>query len=336
MLPEKEPVGVIVGRFQVPFLHEGHKHLIQSVLEKHPRVILFLGLSPIKCTVNNPLDFETRKKMILQEFPQLDILYIKDCKDDKVWSEKLDEMIEDLIGPSQKAILYGGRDSFIKHYTGKFPTKELQQNVFQSGTDIRIKISSRTKGSEDFRAGVIWATQNQYSSAIPTVDVAIFNEDYSQILLGRKKDEKEYRFIGGFVRPGETLEQAVKREVLEETGLEITGIQYIKSFFIDDWRFKNEINKVTTSLFTCKILYGKPQPNDDIHELKWFKFDKILKTDIVQEHLDMLLYLQQFKSYLPDQVEYYCKNCGNHINREDIIWWVGDIYCQACYEKLDK
>ena len=338
MLPQKEPVGVIIGRFQVPYLHEGHKSLIQTVLENHSRVLLFLGLSPLKGTVINPLDFETRKKMILNYFPDLTILYIKDTKDDKVWSEKLDEMIIDIIGPNQKAILYGGRDSFIKHYFGRFPTKELKQDKFISGTEIRIKVSSKIKDTEDFRIGCIYTTQNQYPQSIPTVDAAIFNEDYSEILLGRKKDESQYRFIGGFVPPKETWEQTVRREVMEETGLEITGIQYVKSFFIDDWRFKNEINKITTSLFTCKVLYGKPQPNDDIHELKWFKFDNINLDEIVVEHREMLEYLQKFmkQSSIYEQVEYRCKQCGKHIQRDNMIWWVGDIYCQDCYEKLDK
>ena len=74
----KYDVGVIVGRFQVPSLHEAHRELIQSVVNKHPRTIIFLGVSPVPTSRNNPLDFETRRRMIQDEFPEVEILYIKD------------------------------------------------------------------------------------------------------------------------------------------------------------------------------------------------------------------------------------------------------------------
>ena len=37
--------GIIVGRFQVDDLHEGHKNFIDAVIKAHPRVIIFLGIS---------------------------------------------------------------------------------------------------------------------------------------------------------------------------------------------------------------------------------------------------------------------------------------------------
>ena len=46
-----DTVGVIVGRWQVPDLHAAHKELIQQVLDKHPRVIIFVGLAPDRKSV---------------------------------------------------------------------------------------------------------------------------------------------------------------------------------------------------------------------------------------------------------------------------------------------
>ncbi len=37
--------GVIIARFQTPFLHEGHKALIQSVKENHKKIVIVLGVS---------------------------------------------------------------------------------------------------------------------------------------------------------------------------------------------------------------------------------------------------------------------------------------------------
>jgi bifunctional NMN adenylyltransferase/nudix hydrolase len=68
---KKADVGILVGRFQVPQLTQGHIDLIQQVVENHSKTIIFLGLSPLKCSLRNPLDFETRKQLILDKFPSV-------------------------------------------------------------------------------------------------------------------------------------------------------------------------------------------------------------------------------------------------------------------------
>jgi len=279
-------VGVIIGRFQVAELHEGHIKLIDWVMGRHPKTIIVLGLSPCKSTFRNPLDFQTREMMLKEKFPELIVLYLKDCSSDVEWSHNLDTILKDVTGPIQTISLYGSRDSFIKYYCGPLECISCEQEVFISGANQRHKISQIVKASPDFRAGVIWAMANQYPRVISTVDIAIFNEDCSKILLGRKKDDAGYRFIGGHANPGESLEQAAKREAYEETGLGFTDSwTNIGSTPIDDWRWRQEIDKITTTLFTTKIMFGRPTPQDDIHELRWFEVKDLSKTEIVPEHL---------------------------------------------------
>ena len=174
---DRYDVGVIVGRFQVPELHVAHRALIEHVCQEHDKVLIFLGLSPLMVTRENPLDFEARKQMILAAFPHVNVLYIKDVHSDEVWSRKLDEMVSDNVTPAQSVVLYGGRDSFINHYHGKYPTQELEQDVWVSGNEIRAEISKKSvKSSPDFRAGVVWAAYSQFPTAYPCVDVAIFGK----------------------------------------------------------------------------------------------------------------------------------------------------------------
>jgi bifunctional NMN adenylyltransferase/nudix hydrolase len=285
-------VGVIVGRFQVPNLHEAHIDLIQTVCDAHAKVIIFLGLSPCKVTLNNPLDFECRKQMILEKFPNVNVLYIKDVPSDEDWSRRLDEQIRDVIGPNSKAILYGSRDSFIAHYKGKFTTQELEQDRFVSGTEIRKQVACKASNSPEFRAGVIWAVNNQYPKCHPTVDVAIIDEANRRLLLARKPNETLYRFVGGFADPRSTsYEQDVKREVTEETGLEVDDIQYLGSFIIDDWRYRSEQDKIKTLFFKARYIFGGPKPNDDISEVRWFDLDKVRTSDFVEEHRPLFLKL---------------------------------------------
>jgi len=268
---EEYAVGVLVGRFQVHELHTAHYDLIKSVCNEHDKVIIFLGLSPLMVTRNNPLDFESRKQMILQEFPEVNVLYIKDTKEDEPWSTKLDEQISDLVGSQQSVVLYGSRDSFISHYTGKYNTQELLQESFISGTEIRRSISRKVKNTPEFRAGVIWGAYNQYPKTYATVDVAVLNEEETKILLARKPFETQFRFIGGFSDPeSESYEEDARREVYEEACIDVTDPIYLGSFKVDDWRYRSEIDKIKTMFFVCRYFAGKPEARDDVVEVRWF------------------------------------------------------------------
>ena len=293
--------GVIVARFQTHKLHEAHVDLIRTVCEKHDKVIIFLGLSPLKTTQNNPLDFESRKQMILEKFPKVNVLYIKDNPSDYIWSKKLDESIKDLLGPTQTATLYGGRDSFITHYHGNFPTTELIPESYVSGTEMRKSISRTVMNSEQFRAGIVFATHNQYPVVIPTVDIAILNEGLTKLLLGRKDDEKQFRFIGGFSEPQyDSYEQNARREVMEETGIEIGELKYLGSTKIDDWRFRGETNQIVTLFYMAVSLFGAARASDDICEVKWFELKDLKPEQIVDCHLPLFnMLMKHLKETLP-------------------------------------
>lgn len=283
MLKEKEgpfeDVGVIVARFQVAQLHEGHKELLDTIFKRHDKVIIFLGLSPGKSTMNNPLDFEARKQMLLDDYPEAIVMYVKDQNNDTVWSKILDERISDLVSPNQTVVLYGSRDSFIPHYEGRYTTRELEQKVFVSGSDERKKISNKVRGSEDFRKGVIWTVSNQWPKAMPTIDAAIVTSERDKLLLARKPNETFYRFVGGFVMPGHNLEQTVRKEVQEETHLEVDSLRYIGSAFVDDWRYRSEQDKIVTTFFEATIVFGRPEPDDDIEEVRFFNIVDVRGAD---------------------------------------------------------
>jgi bifunctional NMN adenylyltransferase/nudix hydrolase len=300
MKTKSSDVGVLVGRFQVPSLHEAHIELIDSVVNRHPKVILFLGLSPCMVTRNNPLDFEARKKMIQDKYPDITVLYIKDVPSDASWSGMLDGQISDVCR-GQSVTLYGGRDGFIKHYKGIYPTVELESKTYVSGTEIRNSISKSVKQSPDFRAGVIWAAYNQYPKVYPTVDVAIFNESGDEILMGKKLHEEQFRFIGGFADPNsESYEMDARREAAEETGCEIGDIRYIGSTLVPDWRYAREQDKIKTLFFRATYVYGSPRANDDIAMIKWIKVKDLAMTPsiVIDTHQNLV---QMLFKHLADQ-----------------------------------
>ena len=284
---ETAEIGVVIGRFQVPELHDAHKELLQKVLSIHKRVILFLGLAPdsCKCSYNNPLDYATRKAMIEKVFPQIEVLYIKDIGNNELWSKELDRQISLHVGPGLNVVLYGSRDSFITHYRGKYATEELIPTRYVSGKEIRKNVGVKSKATQEFREGVIWAVENHWPSALPTVDMAIIDTVKEKILLCRKPNQTKYRFVGGFASPNsECYEDDADREVREETHLLCQNFKYIGSAKINDWRYRSERDQIKTSFFTCEYAGGIPQADDDIAEVKWFDLDALGEDDLVNEH----------------------------------------------------
>ncbi len=283
--------GVIVGRFQIHKLHKGHKQLIDHVVASHPRVIIFLGLSKALVTRNNPLDFEARKQMLQADYPDIMVQYIHDMLSDEVWTEKLDSLINEII-PTNTVVLYGSRRCFIEHYSGKHPTQEMEQETFESGTQIRNDIGVKPKGSADWRQGVVWAANSQRDQVHGASDVAIWDlseEGPDRLLLGRKTNEEGYRFVGGFVKSGEDHERTAGREVREETGLQVGKLEYVTACNIDDWRYRDEYDSVSTILYECNRVFGPtPRARDDLCELKFFDAAKLTEKDMVPEHLPLI------------------------------------------------
>ena len=285
---KKAGVGVVVGRFQVPELHEGHIELLQSVRHRHEAVIVVLGVSALRCSKNNPLDFQARKIM-LESLEIVDqVHYIKDRSSDKNWSKALDEIVSTAVPPGEEITLYGSRDSFKDHYSGRYTVKELLQKTYISGSEVRRQAHLNVTDTRDFRKGVIWAVGNQYPTAYPTVDIAIVDEVNQRLLLGRKPGEEKYRFIGGFAEPGASLEDSARREVREETGLEVGDLEYLGSAPINDWRYRSEVDGIVTTLFKAQYSFGRPVPDDDIEELCWFDIDQLKKEEMMEIHWGLL------------------------------------------------
>jgi len=301
---------VIVGRFQVNELHEAHIDLINSVTQKHDRVLILLGNSIIRNTTTNPLDYRARRAMIADKFPNVEIHYINDHPLDNVWSKNLDKLIGEQLLPMQTVTLYGSRDSFLKSYSGKYTVCELEATTFISGTEVRRRVSNNYPPTSDYRAGMIAATAYRYPTAFQCVDIAVVN-DKKEVLIARKPDEKKWRFIGGFSDPrSSSLEADAKREVNEESGVEVDQISYLGSTLIDDWRYRGEQDKIKTALFVAKYIYGKPEGADDIAEVKWVSIVNGLNKDIIEplHHVLVDMFNDKFGGNAQLQEKYFQPN----------------------------
>jgi bifunctional NMN adenylyltransferase/nudix hydrolase len=288
-----KPTGVIIARFQTPSLHEGHLELIRQVKQKHNRLIIILGVSPVKGSRKNPLDYYTRERMIKQLFPEIIVLPLSDQADDKVWSKKMDELLSANF-PHESFVLYGSRDSFIPYYSGRYQTDALPPVKDYNATALREAVSDKVFDTEEFRAGIIYNTYNLFPKVYPTVDIAVFRNQRQEILLGRKPTEHAWRLPGGFTDPTDTsFDMAARRELQEECGqLETSPMQYELSMLMDDWRYRSEVDKIITTLFSTDLVFGDPAAADDISALRWVPVNQlhtlIANGEIVSTHIPLI------------------------------------------------
>jgi bifunctional NMN adenylyltransferase/nudix hydrolase len=293
--------GVIVARFQAPYLHDGYKALINSVKNNHNKIVIVLGITPVRGSRRNPLDFQTRERMIKKEYPDLMVLPLPNHPLDDQWSQNLDILLRNTF-PGDNFKLYGSRDSVIPSYSGKFPTEQLPETGSHSSKLLRAQISDRVLDSEEFRTGIIYAYSNMYSKVYPTVDIALFRKSKTEILLGRKTIDNKWRLLGGFSDPtDQSFEAAAKREMTEECGpVDTTQMQYEGSFAVADWRYLEEDDKIITTLFSADLVSGDPSGSDDIAEVKWFTLREMEEMMLVKltasEHYPQLSAL--IKKYL--------------------------------------
>ncbi|MBO9633127.1 MAG: NUDIX domain-containing protein [Chitinophagaceae bacterium] len=289
--------GVIVARFQTPYLHEGHKYLIDEIKAKHNKVVVVLGVSSVKGSRRNPFDFYTREKLLKQYSAELIVLPLSDHHSDHTWSQLLDKLLLSTF-PMELFMLYGSRDSFIPYYSGALPVQALPELGDHSASSIRDENGDKVLNSVDFRLGINYAYHSTYPKVHATVDIAVINPTTKEVLLGKKPGAAEWRFPGGFSDPeDDSFETAARRELSEECGdIEVEGMKYIGSAKINDWRYKNETDKIISLFFKTKFVFGNPRASDDLAALSWFPLSELQnmkeQSKITPEHhvlVDMLL-----------------------------------------------
>ncbi len=275
----KKKLGVIVGRFQIADLHDGHKHLINTVLSEADKVLVLVGVHNGQPTDRDPLDFSTRADMILDRYSNVEIHPISDHPSDAVWSRELDKLLESLYD-NFDPIMYGSRDSFINVYSGKHTAREISPIESLSGTESRASSVAHTNDIM-FRSGVIHASVKQRQPiSYQVVDVAILHTTKKEVLLGKRDREEGWRFFGGIVDPKYTsLEQAAKHEAREDVGdVRLDDFVYLGSTQISDRSYNNSQDALMSIFFTAKYVSGTVSPADDIDEIRWFAYEEVEKN----------------------------------------------------------
>ncbi|MDJ0908896.1 MAG: NAD(+) diphosphatase [Woeseiaceae bacterium] len=132
------------------------------------------------------------------------------------------------------------------------------------GSSSRPEAGGNTRRCENPKCG---------RSLFPRVDPAIIVlvENGDRCLLGRQAAWPEHRYstIAGFVEPGESLEDAVRREVFEETNIHVSDVHYHSS---QPWPFPSSLMLG----FVAKATSEDIVLNDgELEDARWFTRDDL-------------------------------------------------------------
>lgn len=118
-----------------------------------------------------------------------------------------------------------------------------------------------------------------------TVD-AIIEKDGAILMIRRKGDTYDgyLALPGGFVDYNETVENAVKREVKEELGVEVVP-SAILGVYSDPNR--DPRGHVISTVFICEFK-GSPVAGDDASDFGWVKLDNIDKENLAFDHSEII------------------------------------------------
>jgi len=139
-----------------------------------------------------------------------------------------------------------------------------------------------------------------------TVNAVVVKD--SRVLLGKRGtygngkpllEAGKYALLGGFFSRDESLEQAVKREVLEESGWEIDNLRLLR--VNDDPNRPKEDRQNVDVIFIADAIKQTGQSDEEVSNLKWFNFDSLpSRDDVAFDHYDSLLI---YKMFLKGEIE---------------------------------
>ena len=105
----------------------------------------------------------------------------------------------------------------------------------------------------------------------PTHSVSVtgvVTDETEQVLVIQRRDNGHWEPPGGVLELGETFEQGVQREVLEETGVQVT-VDRLTGVY------KNMKRGIVALVYRCSIKAGRPRTSTEATSVRWIDKDQI-------------------------------------------------------------
>ncbi len=120
------------------------------------------------------------------------------------------------------------------------------------------------------------------TSLVPAVSAVVTDQE-GRLLLQRRADNKLWSVPGGAVELGESVLGALRREVQEETGLEVEADRLIGIYSSPDYLVAyddGEVRQQFSLAFACHVTGGSVQTSSESIDVEWFHPNDLAKLGL--------------------------------------------------------
>lgn len=292
-------VGVLIGRFQLPEPHEGHRFLINSILDNCDRLIILIGSSNRARSVRNPWTFRERAEAMQRIFPDVEVQPLNDyLYNDSQWMADVSATIENSVDNTDEVILFGhAKDG--NDYLDWFPQYKFQNvpsDIEISGTEIRNTLFDTKHMPDSVRADAAYYAKElvkfrdyPYPGSLNVNCGDAILECNGHIALIRRKRAPgagTWALPGGHKHDNETFQDCALRELEEETLIKLprkvlVGSIVRRRLFDSPARSHGGITRSTLGVYIRVAAnpdgsMPKLKAADDAAEVQWFSIHDAL------------------------------------------------------------
>ncbi|OCT98552.1 NAD-capped RNA hydrolase NUDT12 isoform X1 [Xenopus laevis] len=177
------------------------------------------------------------------------------------------------LSPKEAGILAQARSVLAWHNRYKFCPTCGSATIIEEGGYKRTCLKSGCPSLQGIH-------NTSYPRVDPVVIMLVIHPDGSHCLLGRKKRFPVGMFscLAGFIEPGETIEDAVRREVEEESGVKVGHVQYVSC---QPWPMPSSLMigclavAISTEIKVDKV---------EMEDARWFTREQVVDAVIKGNH----------------------------------------------------
>lgn len=294
-------IGVIVGRFQSPYLTDGHKALLKEAYQNSDEVAIFLLNNTIPFSDSNPLPFDLRQALLLnyvtREYKDKKTTFysLPDQKYKSTLMFSIDQALITAYTNMVKFTMYGGPRSLAATYCGIAEVKLIEDNFHSNRSkDARNEAYDTQAFNVDFLKGVIHALN--YRRVVChnyIVSVLLHQDEDGETYCIAREDSKLKRHVfptESVVSTYDTYEEQSKASMEQMfKGAIISSGSHIVSMKVDDWRFGNTSDFAYYHLVVHRVY----KPNLSI---QWVKMPfPLAVTAFEDEYADILKHINALR-----------------------------------------
>uniref|UniRef100_A0A8C7XZ33 NAD(+) diphosphatase n=1 Tax=Oryzias sinensis TaxID=183150 RepID=A0A8C7XZ33_9TELE len=258
---------------------------VKDLLQKPATVLIFLGVERTK----NPPTSSSSSSQMEPGAPDTPVWFainadeeaaelLKRCEDKGCFFPKtpnrdllrLDEEEAGVVAQARSVLAWHSRYSFCP--TCGSPTS------LQEGGHKRSCLNPECRSLKGVH-------NTCYPRVDPVVIMLVIHPDGNQCLLGRKSifPARMFSCLAGFVEPGETIEEAVRREVEEESGVKVGPVQYVSC---QPWPMPSSLMIGCHAIATSTDI---KVDEDEIEDARWFPRQQVVDSMFRGAHQTLVI-----------------------------------------------